>query len=65
MHTTADHNATFDVIPTEDGLGYMVRLCRNGNCAQTFISSMHLAWGNHSQVQNQRESFPIPYRTDV
>lgn len=32
----------FDVIPTEDGLGYFIQLCREGRCVKTFVSSLHL-----------------------
>ena len=35
-------DSTFDVIPTEDGLGYWIELCREGECVKTFVSSMHL-----------------------
>lgn len=34
--------ATFDVIPTEDGMGYFIELCRDGHCVKTFVSSLHL-----------------------
>lgn len=34
--------STFDVIPTEDGMGYFIELCREGKCVKTFVSSMHL-----------------------
>lgn len=34
--------ATFDVIPTEDGMGYFIELCREGHCVKTFVSSLHL-----------------------
>ena len=35
-------DSTFDVIPTEDGQGYWITLCRSGECVKTFVSSMHL-----------------------
>ena len=41
-------DSTFDVIPTEDGLSYWIELCREGECARTFVSSMHLT-GDHTK----------------
>ena len=32
----------FDVIPTEDGTGYWVKVCANGRCCRAFVSSMHM-----------------------
>lgn len=32
----------FDVIPTDDGMGYFIQLCREGHCVKTFVSSLHL-----------------------
>lgn len=35
-------DSTFDIIPTDDGMGYFIELCREGKCVKTFVSSMHL-----------------------
>ena len=56
MDPTMDRNASFDVIPTEDGMGYLVRLCRNGTCSQTFISSMHLVDSKRPQLEDSLNS---------
>ena len=56
MDPTMDRNASFDVIPTEDGMGYMVRLCRNGTCSQAFISSMHLVDSKRPQLEDSLNS---------
>ena len=37
-----NESTEFDVIPTEDGMGYFIQLCRAGLCVKTFVSSLHL-----------------------
>lgn len=44
-------DSTFDVIPTEDGLGYWIELCRSGECVKTFVSSMHLTGDHNKQLE--------------
>ena len=33
----------FDVVPTEDGSGYWVKICSEERCCRAFVSSMHMA----------------------
>ena len=51
MHSTPDQSTTFDVVPTQDGMGYMVELCKDGNCSRAFISSMHLVDSKRPQLE--------------
>ena len=41
----------FEISPTEDGNGYWVELCRNGDCHRAFVSSMHLVEDKHLQLE--------------
>lgn len=43
--------STFDVIPTEDGMGYFIELCREGHCVKTYVSSMHLIEDHKRQLE--------------
>lgn len=42
--------SSFDVIPTEDGSGYWVKICSDGRCCRAFVSSMHMAEGKRPQL---------------
>ena len=41
---------SFDVVPTEDGAGYWVKICSEQRCCQAFVSSMHMADGKRPQL---------------
>ena len=41
---------SFDVVPTEDGAGYWVKICSEERCCQAFVSSMHMADGKRPQL---------------
>ena len=40
----------FDVVPTEDGSGYWVKICSEERCCRAFVSSMHMADGKRPQL---------------
>ena len=42
----------FDVVPTEDGSGYWVKICSEERCCRAFVSSMHMADGKRPQLLN-------------
>ncbi|WP_158305731.1 hypothetical protein [Parasynechococcus marenigrum] len=41
---------SFDVVPTDDGAGYWVKICSEDRCCQAFVSSMHMADGKRPQL---------------